>query len=331
MAYLAWKYLPIDRGELRVELVCDTQIAYVSEQQVGGDVGRMASSIISAVDHRNPATRAFYLELAGEHPGRFNLEQVATIYRRVQAEWKYVNDPKGEGYFSPASETIASHLTGDCDDFAILLAASVIGIGGEARIALAQAGDTGRAYAEARIASSVEELRFLVSSGTDLSLLVPDGTTGIHQIHYRVDADESVWVNLDWTSEGFGGPYFRHQRLLRIHPADGRIERATGSSEPPAIGRVFAEFSVLTQAFIMETDSFPPNFRAMALEVPTIDPRVVYTEIPNGIHAQSRVAFGDCPAGNVWTYVASRTDGKVRFDLATSSSACRSLISDLPR
>lgn len=348
MSYLGWTYLGKSGGELRLELVRDSQIGRVEVHQGEGKVGRMAAAIHKAVDLRNQATRAFYLQLAGEHPGQYNLRQVAEIYNRVRSDWKYVNDPKAEDYFSPASETIANHFTGDCDDFAILLAASVIGIGGEARIALAQAGDTGHAYAEARVASSQEELEALLRSAPDLTPVIPEGETGVHQIHYRIDVDGSVWVNLDWTSKRIGGPYFHHDKLWIIHPSDGRIERTTlegedmasaveapedpsGSSELPDIGRVFREFSTLTQAYVQENDHLPPDFHAIAMEPPVDDPRVTYSEIPHGIRAQSMVGFGDCPEGSVWTFVASMTDGQTRFDLATTSPACRSLFPDLPR
>jgi hypothetical protein len=348
LSYLGWTYLGKSGGELRLELVRDSQIGRVEVHQGGGKVGRMAVAIHKAVDLRNQATRAFYLQLAGEHPGQYNFRQVAEIYNRVRSDWKYVNDPKEEDYFSPASETIANDFTGDCDDFAILLAASVIGIGGEARIALAQAGDTGHAYAEARVASSQEELEALLRSTSDLTPVVPEGEAGVHQIHYRIDGDGSVWVNLDWTSKRIGGPYFHHDKLWIIHPSDGRIERTTlagkdvasasealegsaGSSEPPGIDRVFREFSVMTEAYVLENDRLPPDFQAIAMVPPADDPRVVYSEIPNGIRAQSMIGFGDCPEGSVWTLVASRTDGQLRFDLATPSPACRSLLPDLPR
>ena len=73
-------------------------------------------------DYNVPKTKGFANKLAGKaslSDGTFNIEQLCEIFDYCYSKWRYVNDPKGSEYLAKASETIASSLTGDCDDFAI--------------------------------------------------------------------------------------------------------------------------------------------------------------------------------------------------------------------
>ena len=71
--------------------------------------------------------------------------------------WKYVNDPKGFEYFSPASETIKLKLSGDCDDFAIVMAATLQAIGANTRVVMAYGEKSGHAYAEVNMGEGFNE------------------------------------------------------------------------------------------------------------------------------------------------------------------------------
>jgi hypothetical protein len=53
-------------------------------------------------------------------------------------------------YLAKALETIESELTGDCDDFATLIATFILSIGGEIRVTIASGPDGGHAYTEGR-------------------------------------------------------------------------------------------------------------------------------------------------------------------------------------
>lgn len=97
----------------------------------------------------SPCVRDFAVKLASSHPGSYyrygganpspgrdGIYQIIAVHRYVSTQWKYVNDPLStvHDYYSPADRTIAAGLAGDCDDFAVLLAASIEAIGGRVRI-----------------------------------------------------------------------------------------------------------------------------------------------------------------------------------------------------
>ncbi len=158
-----------------------------------------------SMDNENPITRKFYLSLASKSPGNFNIGQIASIYSYIYSNWKYVNDPISRDYFAKASETIESNLTGDCDDFAILMATCIQGIGGESRIVFAQNSTGKHAYAEVKIAND-ENTGIQVINNMRAFYGENLGT-----IHYKNNSD-GVWLNLDWNGSTPGSKYFDSDR-----------------------------------------------------------------------------------------------------------------------
>ena len=158
-------------------------------------------------DVDNELTRDFYLKLASKNPGSYNVSQIAYIYTYLYTNWKYVNDPTGREYFAKASESIKNGLVGDCDDFAILLASCIEGIGGRARIVFAQNPTEGHAYTELRIADNEEEAKKIME-GILNSANVIYGQNLQSSYNYRKGEDGVIWMNLDWTSPTPGGEYF---------------------------------------------------------------------------------------------------------------------------
>lgn len=156
-------------------------------------------------DFNLPYTRNFAVELAGRAPGRFNMKQICEIFDYCYNNWHYVNDPAGTEYVARASESIHNSLSGDCDDFAVLMASCIIAIGGEASIITASRGDgRGHAYAEVCISSfsendvlSVVRARFPQYNISSLHISSHDGKT---------------WLNLDWQAGYPGGPYWSSTR-----------------------------------------------------------------------------------------------------------------------
>lgn len=155
-------------------------------------------------DYNVPKTKGFANKLAGKanySDGSFNIEQLCEIFDYCYKKWRYVNDPKGSEYLAKASETIASSLTGDCDDFAVLIATCMLAIGGDVCIVTAQGPQGGHAYAEVDIShmniSHVQDYiqkRFL--------------SHRILQITIRNDGTKK-WLNLDWSGDFPGGPTFK--------------------------------------------------------------------------------------------------------------------------
>ncbi len=93
--------------------------------------------LFPACDYTNSTTRNYAVNLAAKSPGSYNIAQVCNIFKEILPKWKYVNDPKGSEFYALASSTISeTDLSGDCDDFAVLLYSLITSIGGTARINL---------------------------------------------------------------------------------------------------------------------------------------------------------------------------------------------------
>lgn len=179
---------------------------------------KMANNIAYAIDSDNPITRNFAVDLAKKYPGEFNFNQVCSIYKFIKNNWKYVNDPKEFEYFSPASETIKLKLSGDCDDFAIVMAATLQAIGANTRVVMAYGEKSGHAYAEVNMGEKFNEDIATIRSHFSF-LFIPL----IDNIWYQ-ESDDGNWLNLDWTAEHPGGEYFCAKEGLYIYP-NGKYKR----------------------------------------------------------------------------------------------------------
>jgi transglutaminase-like putative cysteine protease len=182
---------------------------------------RTAGAISIAIDSRDPVTRDFAVSLIRpEHGGIFRTSQICDLWESVDSRWTYVDDPNGSDYFSPASRTIALGLKGDCDDFAIVIAAMIESVGGNARIIYATNGTSGHAYPEVYIGSTAEEFEKAAAyirqryGVTDVGCHVTRGRSGTQ-----------YWLNLDWWSRHPGGVFFFDDGVRIAYYPDGRWER----------------------------------------------------------------------------------------------------------
>jgi hypothetical protein len=91
--------------------------------------------------------------LIGEDSSHRGIDQICSIYDAVVNNWTYVEDWKGLEQIQYSNLTLELGKPkkigkGDCDDFAILLAALVESVGGTPRIIFAYGPMGGHAYAE---------------------------------------------------------------------------------------------------------------------------------------------------------------------------------------
>ena len=157
----------------------------------------------NACNYADPTVRSYNVTLASSSPGEFNLGQVCDIFDHYFQNWKYVNDPTGVEYVASASESISTGFSGDCDDFAVLMTASILSIGGEARLNFAYNGNSGHAYSEVNLGSTdIQEVINYLSFRY----------LGNSMFYYREDGFGNKWLNLDWFGNHPGGPYFDAQR-----------------------------------------------------------------------------------------------------------------------
>ena len=196
--------------------------------EVDKNVGELKSVLDSRIEPDNPTVRHEALLLAGKHPGDYTIEQISAIYSYLKSGdgvkngWSYVRDPRGVDYFNNASESLGAGKEigcsgiGDCDDFAILMAALVESIGGTTRIILARNNTTGgHAYAEVYLGN-------LNASNNQVDDIIHwlKQKFNTNKIYTHIDTDtKDVWLNLDWGTDEEGnvhpgGPFYQGDKHI---------------------------------------------------------------------------------------------------------------------
>ena len=191
-------------------------------------VGELKESLSARTEPDNPVVHYEAVVLGAKYPGDHTIDQIASIYEYLKngddskRGWSYVPDPRGIDYFMYANETIKIGKevgcagAGDCDDFAILMAALVESVGGTTRIILAHNNTTGgHAYAEVYLGqigeqnSLVEDIIKWLKSNSDTD-----------KIYTHIDTDsKDVWLNLDWGADRKGnahpgGPFYQGDKHI---------------------------------------------------------------------------------------------------------------------
>ncbi|AEB68867.1 transglutaminase-like domain-containing protein [Methanothrix soehngenii] len=191
-------------------------------------VGELKKSLSARTEPDNPVVHYEAVVLGAKYSGDHTIDQIASIYEYLKngddskRGWSYVPDPRGIDYFMYANETIKIGKevgcagAGDCDDFAILMAALVESVGGTTRIILAHNNTTGgHAYAEVYLGqigeqnSLVEDIIKWLKSNSDTD-----------KIYTHIDTDsKDVWLNLDWGADRKGnahpgGPFYQGDKHI---------------------------------------------------------------------------------------------------------------------
>lgn len=171
-----------------------------------------------ACDYNLPYTKMFANQLAGRSQGEFSIEQVCEIFDYCYKKWRYVNDPKGQDYIARASETISASLTGDCDDFAVLVASCILSCGGDACIVCATGSNGNHAYPEVDI-NSFRGHRDLSYIQNVISTRFSSYSPGAPTIR---ESGGHLWLNLDWQAAYPGGKHFVAQNHVYYSIVDGQ-------------------------------------------------------------------------------------------------------------
>lgn len=173
---------------------------------------------IAACDYKSNVVRSKAAEIASQSAGSFNIGQVCDIFDYCYNNWKYVNDPNDRAfgdYYQKASNTIKNGLTGDCDDFAILMASMLLSIGGDVRVNGAYTEKSGHAFTELNLGT------------TDMKIFADYiraryGFSG--SVYYRKDSEGNGWLNLDWWAKHPGGEYYEGKKGVRYYIIDDYLE-----------------------------------------------------------------------------------------------------------
>lgn len=211
-------------------------------------MGELKRMLNSRVEPDNQRVHNEAVGLALKYPGDHTIDQICSIYSYLKSGddskqgWGYVPDPRGLDYFNyaNASLTLGDNTNyvggGDCDDFAILMAALVESVGGTTRIILAHNNSTGgHAYAEVYVGqlkatnNQVEEVLKWLEQNYDTD-----------KIYTHIDVDiKEVWLNLDWSADHPGGPLYQGDKhyVLCIRDTFGKtpLRVPERHNKPPKI------------------------------------------------------------------------------------------------
>lgn len=148
--------------------------------------------------------------------------QYFSIFREIKSRWVYVYDPRGEDFYSSASENINSlahnnRFKGDCDDYSIMIAACIRAIGGEVRLVrtrVMQRNGTsiGHMYPEVKVGDKkeLENIAHVIKT-----VLFPI-EAGNSPIRYFQDSKGDVWLNFDYNDDFPGGRYQSDERISQM-------------------------------------------------------------------------------------------------------------------
>lgn len=165
--------------------------------------------LVKACDYQNETVRSYAIQLAGETPGELNLGQICNIFDHLYGNWSYVNDPNdGNNYVEKASNIITYNFKGDCDDYAVVMAAMLTAIGANVRITYADGYYSGHAFAEVNLGLINDE---------EATLYLQARYADYKEINGRIDKGGNFWLNLDWNCAFPGGPYFQYYKGHVFH------------------------------------------------------------------------------------------------------------------
>lgn len=168
-----------------------------------------------AINYNSPIVRQFAIHAVNKHfrkqqegPNR-NLVQGFAVFKEIKSRWNYINDPKSREYYARASES-AILLGGDCDDYSIFMAACLQSIGCITRLTLT----TQHVYPEILIGNrhNLERMTLLIGR----NLFAAENKQ--KALHYHIDTDGKIWLNLDYTAPYPGGPFMAEPVLGILYP-----------------------------------------------------------------------------------------------------------------
>lgn len=173
--------------------------------------------IVKAIDYENSEVRTFAVNATNEF---FKKEQQTkmkyrimvqsfAVFKKINDNWNYVNDPQDDEYIAKASESVKL-LAGDCDDFSILMAAAIKSIGGTVRLVYTK----GHIYPEILIGNKKD----LEYASTLIRRKLFTSVIRGRDIHYHKDEKGQIWMNLDYTASYPGGKFMGEEVIECLYP-----------------------------------------------------------------------------------------------------------------
>lgn len=151
--------------------------------------------------------QAFTKEADLYEPFRKEIQCLA-VFKGIRDKWTYVYDPPNREYFAKPSESMKL-MAGDCDDYSILMAATLERIGGEVRLIETN----GHIYPELLIGPRRDFEMFIFLIQTKL---FPESLK--EKFYYHIDNVGNYWMNLDYTEKYPGGQFLDKEVIAIYYP-----------------------------------------------------------------------------------------------------------------
>lgn len=179
-------------------------------------VEEIEEDLIASADYMNPKVKTFANKAAIKYftengdalfKQHGQIIRYLSVFKTINSQWKYVEDPQDQEYFAKASESIET-MAGDCDDHDALMTACIKAVGGETQMVTVE----GHIFPIVKVADSkfefnvkvkplVEQLFYGQYNGEELSVYV---------------LEDGVWLNFDYTANYPGGPFMSDKVIKRI-------------------------------------------------------------------------------------------------------------------
>jgi transglutaminase-like putative cysteine protease len=170
-----------------------------------GQPDETAQRIAASADYRDPDVDHFVSLHTGTPGGVNTIARVCDLWELIYTRWNYVRGPPDYSKYQAASSSVTDGLSGNCLDYAILNAAVVKSLGGDARVVIGGNQKEGsHAYAEVYVGETIADIQPV---GAYIAQRYNTTTINWHTVTGSGGKTE-YWLNLDWQAQYPGGPFF---------------------------------------------------------------------------------------------------------------------------
>ncbi len=173
---------------------------------------RTSREVKEKMQYQDSVVRNFSVQHSLQYFDEYNLKygnlvRYLSLFKYINANFKYVPDSQRDEYYATPRETILNGMGGDCDDHSILMASCMMSIGARCRVVIVP----GHMYPEMYVGHKKD---FEVMQQAIIQLYNDEH---IHGLYYHENNGE-YWINLDYSARHPGGPYMDTKVLLVIEP-----------------------------------------------------------------------------------------------------------------
>ena len=188
-----------------------------------------AFGIYSSLEPDNTAVIKKSEELTETYDPDDHISKLCSVFDFMYKGWSYSRDPFGMEYFEKAGVSVYT-MTGDCDDYAILMVSIFRSLGTDGRIICV----SGHAYPEVYIGKdlSLAELDE-ITAGINNYYELKGSKIRVRKLNYHSDNDGTYWLNMDYQQRYPGGRFVEYSpeaKHLVIY-SDGSFRRAYLNNE----------------------------------------------------------------------------------------------------